>query len=456
MAFNLWHDLGFTQNPYSQETLPATADGDALLTGRQEPLEDIQQSIGSEGSYPSIEGPIGCGKTSLLNVAIYRMKRRAINDRAGYLWLPTTSTFQLDQSTDEFESKVYRVVLQTLIENASHFAEVGLNSPDIGALNTWLNRSVYTNRQAGASVLGNGGNLGGGQTPTETDGFTHQGFADAVRRVLSECFPKGTGGIVCILDNLEILGTSGEARDRLDELRDRVFNIDGLRWVLVGARGMVSRARIQRLSGIFAAPLQVGVLEDDAAIEAVRARIDYYGNVGAIAPVTPQAFKYIYDVLHQNLRDAMSEAQAMSKKLAKIYKTSDRFPSDEERDELIKQWLADAAEAANKDANNLQPRAWQLFMDIAAAGGRAGSSEWQTFSLASPQQFSGYMTQFLNANLIARESDPDDGKKVMNVVTALGWLVYHHRTRAFVPAGNVQLGSPAARELAVGDSAAEL
>lgn len=56
-----------------------------------------------------------------------------------------------------------------------------------------------------------------------------------------------------MLDNLEIVQTAGEARARLDELRDRLFNIPQLRWVLCESRGIVSRARTERLSGVFQA-----------------------------------------------------------------------------------------------------------------------------------------------------------------------------------------------------------
>ena len=144
-----------------------------------------------------------------------------------------------------------------------------------------------------------------GSEPNTSDGYTKSGFPDAVRAALRKCFPAGTGGIVCVLDNLELVETVGEARTTLDELRDRVFNLSGVRWVLCGSRGIVSRARTERLSGIFQAPSVVGPLGDESVIEAIRRRIARFSvGTDTQAPVTPTGFEYLYKALNLNLRDA--------------------------------------------------------------------------------------------------------------------------------------------------------
>lgn len=270
--FAIWPEFGFRENPYSQDTLAADESGDELLAGRDSELEDIQRRIGSAGAHPSVEGPIGVGKTSLLNVAAYRMAKVCIEARSRELFLPAVERFQPSKDLREFEASVFRVVAQTLIKNQGSFKHVGLEEPDAAALNKWLNSPEYGSRSGGVTVMGSGAEFGKGGEANTSEGFNRSGFPETVRQILRKCFPPGTGGIICILDNLEIVETAGEARSRLDELRDRVFNIPELRWVLCGSRGIVSRARTERLSGIFQTPLIVGPLNDEAAIEAIKNR----------------------------------------------------------------------------------------------------------------------------------------------------------------------------------------
>ena len=432
--FDIWPDFGFRENPYSQETLEANDTGDALLAGRDSEVQEIQRRIGSSGAHPSVEGPVGVGKTSLVNVAVYRMTKKCMEARAGQLYLPAVERFQPNSDLAEFEAGLYRVVAQTLIQYSDSFRKVGLNEPNTTALNRWLNSPEYTSWSVGGSAFGFGGQRGHGSGPNTGEGFARAGFPAAVRQVLADCFPKGTGGIVCVLDNLEIVETTGDARSRLDELRDRVFNIPELRWVLCGSRGIVSRARTERLSGIFQSPRIVGPLADESAIDAIRLRISWYGMDGAEAPVTPQGFEFIYRALNMNLRDAMSTAQEFSQWLYDEYVGKDvDLPSAKDRDQLLEVWLAERAEKAFGDARQIQPRHWQFFEDLAARGGRAGSGEFDEFGFASQPQLVSAVTALANVNLVVREVDPEKGSRTVNAVTAAGWLVFFHRSNFAIP-----------------------
>ncbi|HTY72394.1 MAG TPA: hypothetical protein VMI11_08215, partial [Actinomycetes bacterium] len=64
--FGIWSDFGFRENPYSQDTLAADEAGDALLVGRDSEVGEIQRRVGSGGAHPTLEGPVGIGKTSLI------------------------------------------------------------------------------------------------------------------------------------------------------------------------------------------------------------------------------------------------------------------------------------------------------------------------------------------------------------------------------------------------------
>ncbi|MCH8572235.1 ATP-binding protein [Nesterenkonia sp. AY15] len=431
--FGIWSDFGFQQNPYSQDTLAPDEMGDLLLAGRDKEVRGIQARLGSGGAHPSVEGPIGVGKTSLLNVAAFRMAKRCLEARAGELYLPAVQRFQPVKDVAEFEAQVYRVVAQTLIRYQGSFKQVGLSEPDVKKLNKWLNEPQYGGYSVGASVLGSGAEWGKSSEPNTGEAFLRSGFPEAVRAVLEECFPANTGGVVCILDNLEIVESAGAARSTLDELRDRLFNIPQLRWILCGSRGIVSRARTERLSGIFQAPLQVGPLNDASAVEAITRRLEYFGLEGATAPVSPSGFDFIYTALNKNLRDALSTAQEFSHWLSAEYPAGDTLPDETARDRLLEAWMTERAENAFHDAHDVQPRHWAFFEAVCENGGRAASADHQEYDFVSQQQLVSAVTALVNANLFVREVDPDNGARTVNACTSVGWLVYFYRAQFELP-----------------------
>jgi hypothetical protein len=428
--FSIWPAFGFRENPYSNKNLLADETGDALLVGRGAEVAETQRKIAGAGIHASVEGDAGVGKSSMIAVAAFRMMKESLSARDGTLFVPVRRFFQAEESADAVEEEVYREVAQTLIANVEAFRTAGHAIPNIGDLDKWLNLALY---RSGSGNVGFAG-LGYGTQPTAAEGFSQSGFPDAVRRELERCFPgPGAGAIICVLDNLELLQTSAKARETLEQLRDRIFTIEGLRWVLCGSRGIVSRARSQRLSGVFSAPLVLGPLPDRESIELISRRIEYYGGAGACPPVTPIGFEFLYRALHSNLRDALAYAQQFSDWLYEQYViTKDSLPSETEREDLLEVWLTDQADAAHSESR-VQPRIWQFFDDLAQRGGRCGASEWERYDFSTQQQLGTSVTSLANANLVVREIDPENATRSIATITPQGWLVYFHRNRYHLP-----------------------
>lgn len=429
--FSIWPKLGFRENPYTHTNLTSDDTGDRLLVGRDQEVSELQLRIGSTGTHPSLEGPAGVGKSSLLAVAGYRMLRRCVDAAEGTLFVPATRFFQASNSLEEFEAQVYWDVAQTLIDNVEAFRKAGLAVPDISSLDKWLNSPQYREMSGTLAMLGGGY----GSEPNATEGFVESGFPAAVRRELERCFPSAAaGGVICVLDNLELLQSSGEARRVLEALRDRIFNMHGLRWILCGSRGIVSRARSERLSGIFDPPMRLGSLPYEAASELVARRIDYYGEPEAYPPVTPQGFKFLYGALNLNLRDALAYAQRFSDWVYREYVIGGgELPAHNDRDRLIEAWLAERADEAHADTQAVQRRVWQFFDKLAESGGRCGASEWQGYDFTTQQQLSSSVTALENSNLVVREMDPDKASRSIAAITPEGWLVYFYRNRYQLP-----------------------
>lgn len=428
--FSIWPAFGFSANPYSQDTLGADETGHKLLVGRDNESNELQRLIGTEGSFPTLEGPIGVGKSSLLEVTAYRMRKACLAAKQGELYIPAVARFQPASDLDALEAEIYRVIAQTLIRYAADFEDAGLFRPNVTELNKWLNASKYSSWQGGGGALGFEASAGGGEEGNTGEGYTKSGFPTAIRNLLTSAFGEQRGGIVCILDNLELVETVGAARTTLDRLRDRVFNLPNVRWVLTGSRGIVSRARTERLSGIFQAPMRLKPLEDASTVEAIQRRITVFGSDASRPPVTPNGFTFLYAALNSNLREALSTSQEFSQWVHQEYVVKGaEVPDSSELDLLLEVWLFERANSAYEDASRVQPRNWRFFSDLCDAGGRANASEWLSFDFTTQQQYGSAVTQLADANLVVRETDPEDATRKVYVVTALGRLVYFFRSR---------------------------
>jgi hypothetical protein len=175
---------------------------------------------------------------------------------------------------------------------------------------------------------------------------------------LHTIFPPGsTGSFIGIIDNLELAETSREARRRLETLRDSVFSIHGVRWVLCGANGIInSSVGSQRFAGRIAEPIRLAPIADDDVGAVVERRIaEFKRDDDASAPVDPNSFDHLYRISGRNLRNAFKHAQDFSMWLA------DEHPDAKPWDYwgLLEVWLAFQAEQYEADSTSVKPRAWQ-------------------------------------------------------------------------------------------------
>jgi hypothetical protein len=104
----VWHHFGFRHSPYTTEPMPLTEEGDQLLVGREAEIARLESRILSGGNHPTLEGDNGVGRTSLLGVAYYRLRRDFEQGKSSKLFSPIEDFFQptADCSVDDFIKKV--------------------------------------------------------------------------------------------------------------------------------------------------------------------------------------------------------------------------------------------------------------------------------------------------------------------------------------------------------------
>lgn len=307
MSYNDW---GFRSAPFQTLPLPASEQGASLLVGRDTAVKDLIGKIETPGKLSTIEGLNGVGKTSIVNVASYKLFNRHVTTGEGPLFIPCRKIFQLDVNRDlqEFIISVLMEVAQTLIQSAEQIKVHG-RWLQTNELNRWLNKPQLVSYSGGVWVV-----QGGSQSETNTGaGFEKSGFKKAVLTWLEQIFPDPeAGGVVCTIDNLELLQSSEVARAKLEALRDELFNIPGLRWVLCGSLGIIfGVVSSPRLDGYLHKPIEVGEIGEGHVSELLQSRVSGYAkdDITPYLPLTYNSFEKLYVTLRGNLRSVFKSSR---------------------------------------------------------------------------------------------------------------------------------------------------
>lgn len=432
--FNIWPTFGYRKNPYGTEELRPDDEGAALLVGRDPQVRKLMRQWFSSTQIATIEGPVGVGKTSLAGVAAYRALQDSIA-KGSDLIVPFNRTIQFEADTIVLTQNVYFEIGQTLLRHEQTLRNCGHKLPNLNDLRAWINSPVIKGASAGISGLA----VGKTASANTTDGFTQSGFQEHIRYILSETFPSnGYGSLVGIIDNLELLQTASAAKDCLNNIRDSVLQLPGVRWVLVGATGIVKTAvSVPRLSGKVAAPIQLAPIESQIIRDLIVQRLKYYAtSPTATPPVPPEQFERLYTVSGKNLRDTFKHAQDLSLWLADRRDEGLSDPADPLND-----WIRDQADfEAIQTA--LTAAAKELFQTLVTNGGSVAASVLADDPTTYAQKVR-YRVRILENLNLAETIGSDEDLRIKTVrLTALGWF-FHYQQSELPPVAGSQPSSPA-------------
>jgi hypothetical protein len=367
-------------------------------------------------------------------VAGYELFRAYKNRRTAQALVPLTKLFQLsgEDDADTFRRRVLFEVAQAFIDHFDDLKAGGINVPDVRNVRKWLTRATQAQGGLGATAAGFGINATRGKSSNTSAGFSEAGFARMIEAWLREAFPSlESGGFICVIDNLELLGTLQSARALLEAMRDEVLGLPGLRWVLCGSRGIVrTAASSARLEGRLANPMDVGPLAHDVVPDVVSTRRKLYAlSPDAVSPVGRTSFRHIYDVLNSNLRNALKYAEDFSLWLAtEVAPPYTRL----ENDRLLEVWLADIADRHIKETS-IGKAAWNVFDTLVSLGGVCSPGDHELFGYQSPMALRPQVKALEDVNLVASAIDDTDKCRKTISVTPRGWLVDYARNGYMVP-----------------------
>jgi hypothetical protein len=421
---SVWAEFGFNQNPYATVPIPPTDLGESLLVGRDQEVLDLVARITATTSIPVLVGANGVGKTSIVSVATHRLQKGSAGRRPRYLSLYPPLQLPLSGDHQAFERLAYYRIAGVLLENTKFLRDCGVKRGDIKRLGNWLRNPAESQRGGGISTPVVGVTVQSGSTPSGSDGFMNAGMQMMVSDWLDLCFHDSeNGGIICVIDNLEILKTSGRARASIESLRDGLFAKNGLRWVLCGTPAVAGGGALfsARMEGRIAPPIEIQPVPSGYASELISRRLQHYGSVGSYSPVDEMGFQHIYSIVNSRLRSALDLCQEYA-----IYLYGqERRPGESERVAVLDRWLAAQAASYSLGAGGVEARSWRLFDGLTDLGGEVRGAEAEILRFASPADLAAGAVSLISAGLIEKV-DLDGGDFLLGVTTP-GWLVRFQR-----------------------------
>lgn len=450
--------IGLIENPFGVYALSPDERGERLMVGRDEDLQTVAQRLHKHGKITCLDGHVGVGKTSLVNVAAYKCLKAYLAGTTHQLLIPSITSYQLkkDGNVDQFCQEVFQGVAQTLLRYASTLQQYELpKGPSLPHLDAWMNSPVvqHLNGNVGggfsfgvpgvAQVSMRGSVSEAGQLNPSV-GFSQSGFESLVRQWLNEIFSvQGNGGVVCIIDNIELLETGAVARRMLEALRDKLFTVNGLRWVFCGANGVIhSLASSPRLTAFLSTPLEVANIYPSALPDLIKARLAEFSTdpekAEAQLPIEIDDLKDLYLLVNSNLRDLLGLADEFCE-----YCAGTRTPlSSKDKRAKFDKWLRKATfDKYHALQSRISEKAWAI-LDIAMSrqfNGTFGAGDYSSFNSNSTvafekSTFAKWIRDLVKLGLLSKSFDDgqseDDGfNRDVFSVTANGALVHYARRK---------------------------
>lgn len=417
---SIWTDLGFRDNPFGSHPLPADDQGDALLVGRDREVRSLGSSLRNGSNHPTVEGANGVGKTSLVLVTVYRELKKRLAGERQETFIPAVKPIQMSDKSDEMHTQALYCIAQTLIKYERTLKNLGHATDKLSGLKKWLNDPVDRELSGGMVWLSGGY----GSAATGSPGYENSGFEHQLHAALEDIFPTpSSGSIVGIIDNVELVSNSKDARKVLQILRDTTLSLPGVKWVLCGALGII-RVTVSSpsLNGRIGTPIDAQPVDDADIPALIQARLDHFKiRDDARSPIEVPEFQYLYNICHNNLRDALKYAQDFC---IWLDAEGEIRPPGFVYQPLLETWLKNEA-AQITNAIRLQPRARRFFEELTAAGGSCAPGDNEEFGFGTPQQMRTNLAALEDAELVTSTRDEADQRRKTINVTAKGWLVSH-------------------------------
>ncbi|NSB12152.1 ATP-binding protein [Clostridium beijerinckii] len=334
---SFYNDWGFWDEPFSYKPLEGDEIGENLLVGREGEKKKLKLRLRQTDKICTVEGEIGIGKTSLANVVLFECYNEWAEDTTtNPILIPCKLKFQLKEALDidEFRKMVIVELAQVIIKYKKILNESGLYNGK--EFEKFFNSESLNAVSIGASIMGFGGNASQEKSLNNSKVFQDEIFYKLVEQALFEMSEKAyMGGIVCLIDNVELVNTHVKARELIELMRDKIFNIPFTKWVLCGEKDIfMSIIESPRMSAYIHKPILVNKLQANVASKMFSTRYDFYG--GNYLPCSDKEFDSLFRIFDGNTRDIF---ECIDEYCYEIYESDELPDYEHDKEECFGRWL---------------------------------------------------------------------------------------------------------------------
>ncbi|MGF0111028.1 hypothetical protein [Clostridium sp. SGI.024] len=330
--YNYWK---FSEDPFSYRPLGGDEVGQNLLVGRNDEKKAIKTRLRKTDKICTVEGDTGIGKTSLVNVSIFECYEEWNNNKELPLLIPCISEFQLkeDLEIDILRNEILIKLAKTIIKYKEVLKSQNCYFAD--EIEELFEYKQNEGASVGFSLFGFGINGGVNKAINKSKIFEKELVFNIIEEVLSKTFENLDGGIVCLIDNIELVNSNRKAKELIELMRDRIFNIQGTKWILCGEKDIfMSSVESSRMSAYIHRPILVNKLDYRIAKDMFRNRFNYYG--GVYLPLTESEFESLFKLFEGNTRDIF---QCVGDYCLEVYESGDEPTYEYEKEDCFTRWL---------------------------------------------------------------------------------------------------------------------
>lgn len=301
----MWNLLGFKDNPFDVHPLKVSAKDSELLVGRE--TEAIEFATGIESGHKGIyvlSGSPGVGKTSFFNVQQHRFETEGTLSGDKYLAARVLCPIQPDDNSRKISERIVNSVLNSILQYCTeHRKRVPRG---VRKISRWLKNKNPNGFDFGLSLFGFGGNFGSTLNLPRLSEASFENIQESIEYLVSDVSKKlKFSGIFVALDNVENIDDQ-QLGDLLISLRDTLFSIDNVWWILIGQSGLGTL--IQTLDSrvydrITGSGLELKPISLESLLTAIGLRIERYHEAEKKTVLLPEVvYKHLYTASNGELR----------------------------------------------------------------------------------------------------------------------------------------------------------
>ncbi len=402
----MYDSFGFSQNIFNTKPLRPTKDDAQYFVGRLINLNSFMVDISSEDrALAVVSGHRGVGKTSFVNIMEFACSQsEPLFDGLAYhesYLLPCFHKVQIEPS-EQVGNLLFKCISSIMYSIRGYSSATGIPFPvELEPLLQWVSEIVpTTSTSLGGSVAGLGVSGSSTKEFRPPDQIPATTYCEQIRTIIKTVKKHfDLKGIFLNLNNLEIIDET-EFTSLMDQMRDYLFEIEGLWTILIGYPGIYSTlaTKSSRVAEIVSGQeTYLAPLSEDEVIEVlnIRRRLYAINNISTppLLPIDEQLIRDIYQNSDGEIRAVLKACDDIVRAIFKENPTVTRIGRG-----IGLSFLKNIM--ANQLAlDTLKPKEKDILNNILSEG-PIRPKEYQRLSLKSSVEFTNRARPLLKANYL--------------------------------------------------------